>query len=146
MPDVEVILPFGVARTMRAGDDLTIVSWSKTVHVCAGAAGTLAEAGIAAEVLDLRTLWPWDRDGVFESVARTGRLLVVQEAVSVAGFGAEIVATMAEALHGRLKAPVRRLGAPRVPVAYAPPLEELIKVSAERIVAAARELVGHDGR
>jgi pyruvate dehydrogenase E1 component beta subunit len=93
------------------------------------------------EVIDLRTLWPWDRDAVFASVAKTGRLLVAHEAVQAGGFGAEIAATVAEALDADLKAPVRRLGAPRIPVAYAPPLEDKARVTADQIAAACRELV-----
>ena len=139
--DADAVLPFGVARTVQGGGDLTIVSWSRMVHVCADAAAALANEGVSAEVVDLRTLWPWDREAVLASVERTGRLLVVQEAVSVAGFGAEIAATVGEALFGRLRAPVRRLGAPRIPVAYAPPLEDEARVGRERIVEAARALV-----
>ena len=93
---------------------------------------------LEAEIIDLRTLWPWDRDRVMASVEKTKRLLVVQEAVSVAGFGAEIAASVAEALHPLLAAPVKRLGAPRVPVSYAPTLENQVRVTAEAIVAAAQ--------
>jgi pyruvate dehydrogenase E1 component beta subunit len=131
----------GRARTHCAGSDLTIVTWSKSVHVAAQAAQAASREGLSIEVIDLRTLWPWDRDAVFASVARTGRLLVVHEAVQAGGFGAEIAATVAEALDGELKAPVRRLGAPRIPVAYAPPLEDLARVTADHVLAAARELV-----
>jgi len=91
---------------------------------------------VSAEVIDLRSLWPWDRECVFASVARTGRLLVAHEAVQAGGFGAEIAATVAEALDDALKAPVRRLGAPRIPIAYAPPLEDRARVTAGDIAAA----------
>lgn len=131
----------GRARTHRAGSDLTIVSWSKSVHVAAQAAEAAAKDGLSLEVIDLRTLWPWDRDAVFASVAKTGRLLVAHEAVQAAGFGAEIAATVAEALDGDLKAPVKRLGAPRIPVAYAPPLEDKARVTAQHILDACRALV-----
>ncbi|SME89922.1 pyruvate dehydrogenase E1 component beta subunit [Tistlia consotensis] len=130
----------GKARVVRAGGDVTIVSWSAAVHTCAAAAESLAGAGIEAEVLDLRTLWPWDREAVLASVERSGRLLVVQEAVSVAGFGAEIAASVAEALHGALKAPVRRLGAPRIPISYAPPLEDKVRVTEAMVVEAVRSM------
>src|SRR5690606_31133128 len=118
VPEGEHLVPLGQAEIARPGDALTLVTWSAMRHACMKAAGVLAAEGIEAEVIDLRTLWPWDRETVFASVRRTGRLLVVQEAVSVAGFGAEIAASVAEALHHDLKAPVRRLGAPRIPVAY----------------------------
>ncbi|MFA5538789.1 MAG: alpha-ketoacid dehydrogenase subunit beta [Gemmobacter sp.] len=140
VPDGEHLVPLGQAEVVRQGDALTVVTWSAMRHVCVKAAEALAAEGIEAEVIDLRTLWPWDRDTVFDSVIRTGRLLVVQEAVSVAGFGAEIAASAAEALHHDLKTPVRRLGAPRIPVAYAPGLEDRARVSADMIVAAARAL------
>lgn len=140
VPDGEHLVPLGVAEIARTGRDLTLVTWSGMRHVCLAAAGTLAAEGVEVEVIDLRTLWPWDRDAVLSSVEKTGRLLVVQEAVSVAGFGAEIAASVAEALHGHLKAAVRRLGAPRIPVAYAPPLEDRARVREEQIVEAVRAM------
>ena len=83
----------------------------------------------SVEVIDLRTLWPWDRETVFASVQKTGKLLVVHEAVQAAGFGAEIAATVAE----ELQVPVKRLGAPRIPVGYSKPLEDEARITAERI-------------
>ncbi len=133
--------PLGKARVARPGRDATVVTWSKTVHVALAAAAELDKAGVSVEVVDLRTLWPWDKETVFASVRRTGRLLVAHEAVQVGGFGAEIAATVAEALDDALKAPVRRLGAPRIPVAYAPPLEDRARVTAADIAAALRALV-----
>ena len=130
-------LPLGAARVEREGGDVTIVTWSRMVQVCAGAAAALEKGeGISAEVIDLRTLWPWDRERVLASVARTGRLLVVHEAVAVGGFGAEVAATVAE----ELGAPVRRLGAPRIPIPYAPPLEDRARVTEDMIAAAVREM------
>ena len=85
--------PLGKAALRRPGDAVTIVSWSKQVHVCLEAARTLAGRGIEVEIIDLRSLWPWDQEAVFDSVGRTGRLLVVQESVTVAGFGAEVAAS-----------------------------------------------------
>ena len=141
VPGDDHLTPLGVADVARAGNDVTIVTWSAMRHTCLAAAEALAGEGISAEVIDLRTLWPWDRTQVLASVRRTGRLLVVHEAVAVSGFGAEIAATVAEALHFQLRAPVRRLGAPRIPVAYAPPLEDEVRVTEARIVAMVRELV-----
>ncbi|SLN76709.1 alpha-ketoacid dehydrogenase subunit beta [Oceanibacterium hippocampi] len=142
VPEGDDVAPFGKARLVREGGDLTIVSWSAAVHTAEQAAGELAGLGIETDLLDLRTLWPWDRDAVLASVEKTGRLLVVHEAVAVAGFGAEIAATVAESCHAALKAPVRRLGAPRVPISYAPPLENEVRVTAEAVVAAARDMTG----
>ncbi|MFO1351171.1 MAG: alpha-ketoacid dehydrogenase subunit beta [Gammaproteobacteria bacterium] len=134
-------IPLGTARVVRDGCDLTIVSWSAMVHTCLEAAAALADARVDCELIDLRTLWPWDRDMVFASVAKTGRLLVVQEAVTVAGFGAEIAASVAEKMFRSLRAPVRRLGAPRIPIAYTPPLEDQVRVTVGHIVGAASEML-----
>jgi pyruvate dehydrogenase E1 component beta subunit len=139
--DPDLTVPLGQARMVREGSDVTIVSWSRQVHIAAEAAAKLAQAGVSAELLDLRTLWPWDKAAVLASVRKTGRLIVTHEAVAVAGFGAEIAATVAEKLHGGLRAPVRRLGAPRIPVSYAPTLEDEVRVTADRIAAAVREMV-----
>ena len=135
LPGARVAL--GQARTLRAGSDITIVSWSRQVLACTQAADTLQAQGISAEVIDLRTIWPWDRETVLESAQRTGRLLVVHEAVQVAGFGAEIAATVAEHTSAR----VARLGAPRIPVGYAPSLEAVSRIDAAQVVAAAQALL-----
>ncbi len=141
VPDEAEAEPLGKAALRRSGDAVTIVSWSKQVHVCLEAAQVLAERGIEVEVIDLRSLWPWDREAVLHSVGRTRRLLVVQESVTVSGFGAEVAASVAEQLWDRLLAPVRRLGSPRAPIAYAPPLEDRLRVTAGDVVAAVEGLV-----
>ena len=120
----------GKARVVRPGTDLTLVTWSKLLHAALDAAAQAAQQGVSVEVIDLRTIWPWDRDLVLASAARTGRLLVAHEAVQAAGFGAEIAATVAE----ELGIPVRRLGTPRVPVGYARTLEDVARVSVERLL------------
>ncbi len=132
--------PIGKAEIRRTGSDITLVSWSAMVHECLGAADALAEEGISTEVVDLRSLYPWDRASVCTSVEKTGRLLIAQEAVTVSGFGAEIAATVAERCHGSLKAPIRRLGSPRIPIPYAPPLEDELKVTARTIADSARTM------
>jgi pyruvate/2-oxoglutarate/acetoin dehydrogenase E1 component len=129
--DTEAAVPLGSARIARKGRDLTLVTWSRTLHESLAAAQTLAREGIEVEVIDLRTLWPWDRDTVLASCAKTKRLLVAHEAVQVAGFGAEVAAAVAEAIG----CPVKRLGAPRIPVGYAPTLEAVARVDAAKIVA-----------
>ncbi|MDM0106807.1 transketolase C-terminal domain-containing protein [Variovorax sp. J22R24] len=133
---VEVAL--GKAAHVRRGDALTLVSWGKQMHACISACDALAAEGIAVDLIDLRTLWPWDREAVLASCGRSGRLLVVHEAVQAAGFGAEIAATAAEATGCR----VARLGAPRIPVGYAPVLEAQSRVGIEQIVKGARALLG----
>ncbi len=134
-------IPLGEARTAREGKDLTMVTWSSTFHEAMYAADALSQEGIDVEVIDLRTLWPWDKTTVLNSVEKTGRLLVAHEAVQVGGFGAEIVATVADRAFSSLRAPIKRIGAPRVPIPYAPPLEDLLRVTSEGITAVARELM-----
>jgi len=125
-----------LAWKSSAQSDLTIVSWSRQLHACVEAAETLATQGIHAEVLDLRSIWPWDQAAVIASSTRTNRLLVVHESVQAAGFGAEIAATVAEHTNAR----VARLGAPRIPVGYAQTLEAESRVGVGQVVAAARRL------
>ncbi|MBU8541262.1 alpha-ketoacid dehydrogenase subunit beta [Falsiroseomonas tokyonensis] len=141
VPEVIAPIPFGQARRSRMGDDLTIVTWSAIVPQVEEAAATLAARGISADLLDLRTLWPWDEEAVVASVARTGRLLVVHEAVTTGGFGAEVVSRVIERLGPAALKAVARLGQPRVPVPFAPPLEDALKVDAAKVVAAAEALV-----
>lgn len=144
VPDGDHLVPFGAARVVRPGKDVTIVSWSAQVHVAAEAAEGLEAEGIDVELIDLRTLWPWDKARVLASVEKTGRLLVTHEAVAVAGFGAEVAATVAEHLGAHLKAPVRRLGSPRALIAYAPPVENALRVTSAAIADAARTMMGRD--
>jgi pyruvate dehydrogenase E1 component beta subunit len=136
--DPALELPLGRAAVRRAGRDLTIATWSRGVGASLEAAGLLAAEGVEAEVIDLRTLWPWDRETVLQSAGRTGRLLVVHEAVRVGGFGAEIAAVAAEETGVR----IGRVGAPRVPVGYAQPLENVSRLQPARIAEAARALLG----
>ncbi|MEM7190610.1 MAG: transketolase C-terminal domain-containing protein [Pseudomonadota bacterium] len=128
---------FGTARQRRHGNDITIVTWSKTCLEAEAAADQLATSGISADVLDLRSLWPWDKDAVLESAGRTGRVLIAHESVQVGGFGAEVAATVAEQSAAR----VRRLGSPRALIAYAPNLEDQLRITADKIAVAAREMV-----
>lgn len=132
----------GKARLRRQGDDVTIVSWSDTANQAVAAAEDLADQGVDAEVIDLRSLWPWDKTMVLESVGKTGRLVVAHESVAVGGFGAEVVATVAERAGDVLKGRIRRLGAPRSLIAYAPNLEDKMRVTAAMIAEAALETVG----
>lgn len=130
-------LPPGKARVLRGGTDLTIVSWSSAVHIALNAAKLLENDGVNASVIDLRTLWPWDRELVLNDCAKTGHLLVVHEAVQVGGFGAEIAATAAQHTGCR----IARLGAPRIPVGYAPALEAVARLQVEEVVNSVRKLL-----
>jgi len=132
----------GKARLARSGTDLTLVTWSKLVHAAVAAAEQAAQQGVSVEVIDLRTIWPWDRELVLASAARTGRLLVAHEAVQAAGFGAEVAATVAE----ELGVPVKRVGAPRIPIGYARTLEDVARISAEKLLQELIHFVRSDGR
>ena len=131
----------GKARIRERGDDVTIVSWSQTANLAVEAANSLGLEGINAEVIDLRSLWPWDKEVVLESVNKTGRLVVAHESVAVGGFGAEIIATVSEKVGGLLQGRIRRLGAPRSLIAYAPNLEDKMRVTSAMISDAVRELM-----
>lgn len=141
VPDGDHLTPIGFAATRTRGNDITVLSWSRMVHECVAAAGTLADDGIKAEVIDLRTLWPWDRETVMASVARTSRVLIVHEAVQVGGFGAELAAQISETMFSELSAPIARLGAPRTPIAYAPQLEAQVTICAAQIEARIRKIL-----
>ena len=135
-------IPLGKANVMVEGSDITIISWSGQVMRCQMALAGLAEAGISAELVDLRTLSPWDKQTVLNSVAKTGRALVVHEAVRAFGPGAEIAATINEELFGQLKAPVKRLGGPYSAVPFAKVLEDAFIVQPDVIVATAKAMMG----
>jgi pyruvate dehydrogenase E1 component beta subunit len=132
----------GKGRVLREGGDVTLVTWSRMVHAALEAAEQAAARGISAEVIDLRTIWPWDRELVLASAAKTKRLLVVHEAVRTAGFGAEIAAEVAEQLAVRVK----RLGGPRIPVGYSKPLEDEARFGSGEILKSLEEFMQGDSR
>ena len=134
-----VVGRIGEASIVRAGRDLTLVSYGATVASCLQAATTLSADGVEAEVIDLRSIQPWDKATVLGSLARTHRAVVVHEAVEAFGVGAEIAATLSDEGFDELDAPVRRVGAPFMPVPFSSSLEQGYAVNAERIVAAARQ-------
>lgn len=142
VPEESYTLPFGQARVVRSGKDVTLVSLSMMVHRAMEAAAALEKQGIEAEVIDLRTLVPLDRETVLKSVAKTGRLVVVDEDYRSFGLTAEIVASIAEEDPRLLKAPPRRLAVPDVPIPYSRPMEQFVLPNAETIAAAARATLG----
>ena len=136
-PGDEFVLPFGKANLVRAGSELTVVTWGAMVERCEQAA---LESAIDVELLDLRTLCPWDREAVLESVAKTRRCLVVHEDTITAGFGAEIAAQLAEHSFFDLDAPVERLAMPDVPSPHSPLLLEAVVPGVGDIVSAMRRI------
>jgi pyruvate dehydrogenase E1 component beta subunit len=140
VPDGDCAIPFGRSRVAREGDDVTIVAWSAAVQVAEKAADVLAEEGISATVLDLRTLVPLDEAGLVDAVSATGRCVVVHEAPLSAGFGAEVVATVNDGAFWSLEAPVARVAAPDTP--YPPGrIEDHFVPNVARVVAAVRATV-----
>ncbi len=142
VPEEEYTIPFGVADVKREGTDITIVTVGMMVHRSLEAATKLAAEGISAEVLDLRTLVPLDRDAIVRSVKKTHRMLVVDEDYRSYGMTGEVIATVAENALDYLDAPARRIAEPDVPIPYSRPMEQFVLPSADKIAAAVRELLG----
>lgn len=133
-------IPIGKANVVMPGTDVTIVSYGQMMFTVMQAVEELTAAGVSVEVIDLRTISPWDKETVLASAEKTGRLLVVHEAGRNFGPGAEIAATVQETLFGKLKAPVGRLGAPYCSVPFAKKLEDAFLVQPPAIVAEAKRL------
>ena len=139
--DPDHLVPFGKAAVRRAGSDVTVVATLTMVHHALAAAQALAAEGISVEVIDPRTLVPLDTATILESVRRTGRLLVVDEAYLSCGIQGEVIATVTEQAFDALKCAPQRLGNPGVPVPFAPPLERAVLPDQARIEAALRRMV-----
>lgn len=142
VPEGDHRLPLGVADIKREGDDVTVVTYGRTVRDALAAAEQLAAEHIDVEVVDLRSLVPFDADTVLRSVARTRRAVVAHHATRFAGFGAEVASTINEALFGELHAPVGRVGARFAPIGSAPTLEAAVMPSVATIADAVRDVVG----
>lgn len=140
VPPGDYVVPLGVARTARAGTDLTIISYGAMVHQALAAAAQLAEEGIECEVLDLRTLKPLDTEAVLAAARKTGKVMVVHAATKLGGIGGELAALIAEEAFEWLDAPLVRIGGLDVPVPFSPPLEDAYRPSADKILEAARKL------
>ena len=140
VPDERYTVPFGEARTHREGDDISLITWGAMVYTAHEAAQKLEGDGVSVEILDLRTLAPWDKDAVLRSVEKTSKALVLHEDTLTGGFGAEIAATIAEEAFENLDAPVRRIAAPDTPVPFSPPLEKAFIPQVEDVVAGLKEL------
>jgi len=140
VPDERYTVPFGEARTHREGDDISLITWGAMVYTADEAAQKLQDEGVSVEILDLRTLAPWDKDAVLSSVEKTSKALILHEDTLTGGFGAEIAATISEEAFESLDAPVRRIAAPDTPVPFSPPLEKAFIPQVEDVVAGLKEL------
>ena len=130
------VVPLGKARIAKEGTDVTVLSYSRIMNEAMAAVKAIEEEGVSVEMIDLRTISPWDRETVIASVRKTGRCLIAHEAVTQFGVGAEIAATLSSELFGVLKKPVVRMGAPYAPVPFSKPLETAYTPDAKRIAEA----------
>jgi 2-oxoisovalerate dehydrogenase E1 component beta subunit len=141
VPDERYVTPIGKARIHVAGEDVTLVTWGAMVHTAAEAAAQLED--VSVEIIDLRSVLPWDREAVLASVRKTSKVLVLHEDTRTGGFGAEIAATIAEEAFEDLDAPPRRIAAPDTPVPFSPLLEQAFIPQVADVVAAVRELADY---
>jgi 2-oxoisovalerate dehydrogenase E1 component len=142
-PDADYLIPFGKGRIRREGSDLTIVTWGSSVYLALKAAEQLEQRGSSVEVIDLRSIMPWDSEMVFESIKKTNRLLIAHEDSLTMGFGAEVAARVSDECFEWLDAPIARIGAKDCFVPSAPNLELEVLPSAEGVLAAAEKVLGY---
>jgi 2-oxoisovalerate dehydrogenase E1 component beta subunit len=141
VPEDDYTVPIGVADVKREGTDLTVISYGLTLHFCLQAAEKLAEEGISAHVLDLRTLYPLDKEAIVQAAAKTGKVLIVHEDNKEGGVGGEVAAIIAEHCLFDLDAPIRRLCGPDIPaMPFSPPLEKFFMLNPDKVLEAMREL------
>src|SRR3954466_15753434 len=141
VPDERYTTPIGQARIHRDGDDLSVVTWGAMVHTASEAAAGMDD--VSVEIIDLRTILPWDKEAVLESVRKTSKVLVLHEDTHTGGFGAEIAATIAEEAFEDLDAPLKRVTAPDTPVPFAPVLEQAFLPQVDDVVKGLRELADY---
>jgi pyruvate dehydrogenase E1 component beta subunit len=141
VPEEEYLIPFGKADIKRPGQDITVVTMSRMVHESLKAAQELEKEGINLEVIDLRTLVPWDKETVIKSVQKTNRLIIAHETWRRAGWGAEIASTIQEEAFDFLDAPIIRIGARNVPMPFSPVLQNYVTPDKHNVVTAAKQLM-----
>jgi pyruvate/2-oxoglutarate/acetoin dehydrogenase E1 component len=140
VPEKEYTIPFGVADIKREGDDVTVVATMMMVHKTLVAAQELAKEGISVEIIDPRTLVPFDKKAVIDSIKKTGKLVIAMEDSKTAGVGAEIAALISEEAVEYLDAPLRRVAALDAPIPYSPALERFVIPDENKIIAAVKEV------
>ncbi|WNC17163.1 alpha-ketoacid dehydrogenase subunit beta [Brevibacillus brevis] len=141
VPEHDYVLPIGKADVKREGTDITVISYGLALHFCLQAAEKLAQEGISAHVLDLRTLYPLDKEAIAEAASKTGKVLIVHEDNKEGGVGGEVAAIIAEQCLFELDAPIKRLCGPDVPaMPYSPPMEKYFMLNPDKVLEAMREL------
>jgi 2-oxoisovalerate dehydrogenase E1 component beta subunit len=140
VPDGRYTTPIGKARIHREGGDVSVITWGAMVYTADEAAQQLESDGVSVEIVDLRTILPWDKEAVLATARKTSKVLVLHEDTRTGGFGAEIAATIAEEAFEDLDAPIKRIAAPDSPVPFSPPLEKAFIPQVDDVVAGLREL------
>ncbi|QQE72861.1 alpha-ketoacid dehydrogenase subunit beta [Brevibacillus composti] len=141
VPEEDYVLPIGKADVKREGTDITVISYGLTLHFALQAAEKLAQEGISAHILDLRTLYPLDKEAIVEAASKTGKVLIVHEDNKEGGVGGEVAAIIAEHCLFDLDAPIRRLCGPDVPaMPYSPPMEKFFMLNPDKVLEAMRDL------
>jgi len=141
VPETDYVLPIGKADVKREGTDITVISYGLTLHFALQAAEKLAQEGISAHVLDLRTLYPLDKEAIIEAASKTGKVLIIHEDNKEGGVGGEVAAIIAEHCLFDLDAPIKRLCGPDVPaMPYSPPMEKFFMLNPDKVLEAMREL------
>src|SRR5205085_7714935 len=138
VPEERYTTPIGKARTHREGDDVSVITWGAMIYTASEAADELEKDGVSVEIVDLRSILPWDKEAVLASVRKTSKVIVLHEDTHTGGFGAEIAATIAEEAFEDLDAPPRRVTAPDTPVPFAPVLEQAFLPQVADVVVALR--------
>src|SRR6186997_3509567 len=143
VPEERYTVPIGKARTHLEGDDISVITWGAMVYTAEEAAQQLESDGVSVEIIDLRTVMPWDKPAVLESARKTSKVLVLHEDTRTGGFGAEIAATVAEEAFEHLDGPVKRIAAPDSPVPFSPTLEKAYIPQVEDVVKGLKELAAY---
>ena len=143
VPDERYTTPLGKARLHREGEDVAVITWGAMVYTATEAAQQLEGEDVSVEIVDLRSIVPWDKEAVLASVRKCSKVLVLHEDTRTGGFGAEIAATIAEEAFEDLDAPVKRIAAPDTPVPFSPPLEKAFIPQVDDVAAGLRELAAY---
>ncbi|HSP15639.1 MAG TPA: alpha-ketoacid dehydrogenase subunit beta [Thermoanaerobaculia bacterium] len=143
LPAEDFTVPIGKANVRRKGKDLSIITWGAMIYIADEAADELANHGVSAEIIDLRSILPFDEEAILESVSKTNRVIILHEAPMTGGAGAEFAARIAEKAFDYLDAPIKRVASLDVPTPYSPPLEAAYLPNKDKVLAAARELLAY---
>ena len=141
VPQEEYLIPLGEAKVLQEGTDVTVIGIAWTVDLALQAAQKLSAEGVSAEVIDLRTIVPWDKEAILKSVRKTGRLVIVDEAHKTGSVASEISATVAEEAFDALQAPIRRVCSRDVPIPFSPPMEGYVIPDVDQVLAAIRQVM-----